>query len=236
MAARKPRSDTDGNPKRNRTSFAILGLIAWKPMSGYDIKKLIEVGLSYFWHESYGSLYPTLDRLVADGLARRKEQRRHGRRTRHVYSITAKGRREMRAWLREPTDLPRTRNELQLKFFLCSRQPLEESIRLLEEYREQQREVREIYADSERILRLAVRDCALPDELEEVLPPEEPKRSDTERRNEALIFLLTLRHGVLKVDARLAWADESLKALRSAAKERTHARKNRRPVARTSRT
>jgi len=216
---KKARTSTDPTPRRNRTWFAILGLLAWKPMSGYDIKKLIEVGLSYFWHESYGSLYPTLDRLVAEGLARRTEQRRHGRRTRHAYSITAKGRREVSAWLHEPTDLPRTRNELQLKFFLCSRRPLAESIRLLEEYREQQREVQEIYADSERILRRAVREASLPDELDEVLPADEPGRGDTERRNEALIFLLTLRHGVLKVDARLAWADEALRALRSAAKE-----------------
>jgi len=208
---------------RNKTRSAILGLLAWKPMSGYDIKKLVEVGLSYFWHESYGSLYPTLDRLVAEGLALRKDQRRHGKRTRHVYRITARGRREVNAWLREPTDLPRTRNELQLKFFLCSRRPLDESIRLLEEYREQQLEVRDLYADSERILRRAVRERALPDELEEVLPAERPRRSDTERRNEALIFLLTLRHGVLKVEARLAWCDEALSALRSAAKENDHA-------------
>jgi len=225
MKPRKP--STDASTRRNRTSFAILGLLAWKPMSGYDIKKLIEVGLSYFWHESYGSLYPTLDRLVAEGLAKRTEQRRHGRRTRHAYSITAKGRREVGAWLREPTDLPRTRNELQLKFFLCSRRPLAESIRLLEEYREQQREVHEIYTDSERILRRAVREASLPDELDEVLPADEPGRSDAERRNEALIFLLTLRHGVLKVDARLAWADEALKALRSAAKETIDARTGR---------
>jgi DNA-binding PadR family transcriptional regulator len=211
--------DRSGGPRRNKTRFAILGLLAWKPMSGYDIKKLIEVGLSYFWHESYGALYPTLDRLVAEGLALRKEQRRHGRRTRHAYSITAKGRRELTAWLREPTDLPRTRNELQLKFFLCSRRPLEENIRLLEEYREQQLELRELYADSERILRRAVRRRALPEELDDVLPADEPKRSSAERRNEALIFLLTLRHGVLKVDARLAWCDESLRALRSAVKE-----------------
>jgi DNA-binding PadR family transcriptional regulator len=187
-------------------------------MSGYDIKKLIEIGLTYFWHESYGSLYPTLERLVAEGLASRKEQRRHGKRQRHVYRITAKGRRELRDWLREPTDIPRTRNELQLKFFLCSRRPLVESIRLLEEYRTQQREIREVYADSERILRRAVRERVLPEELDEVLPTGVPQRSETQRRNEALIFLLTLRHGVLKVDARLNWCDEALRALRAADK------------------
>jgi PadR family transcriptional regulator AphA len=226
MAARKPKGKTTAAPKRNRTWFAILGLLSWKPMSGYDIKKLIEAGLSHFWQESYGALYPTLDRLVTDGLARRKEQPRHGMRTRHVYSITARGRREVTAWLGEPTEPPRTRNELLLKFFLCSRRPLEESIRLLEEYREQQREVRKNYVDSERLLRHALRDRTLPDEVEDVLLAEESKRSDTERRNEALIFLLTLRHGVLKVEAALAWSDEALRSLRSAAKEKNRARRN----------
>ena len=208
---------------RNTTRFAILGLLAWKPMSGYDIKKLIEVGLSYFWHESYGSLYPTLNQLVEDGLATRREARRHGRRHRHVYRITEKGRREVDAWLGEPTDIPRTKNELQLKFFLCSRRPLSESVRLLEEYRDQQSEIRELYADSERILRRAVHDRELPDELLEVLPTDDPPRDEVERRNEALMFLLTLRHGVLKVDARLAWCEEAIEALRTADEEASHA-------------
>jgi DNA-binding PadR family transcriptional regulator len=185
-------------------------------MSGYDIKKLIEVGLSYFWHESYGSLYPMLGRLVEEGLATRREERRHGKRRRHVYRITAEGRRQVRKWLKRPTDLPRTRNEYQLKFFLSSRAPLAESIRLLEEYRDQQRGIRELYSDSERVLRRAVRERTLPDELLEVLPERIPPRSEAERRNEALMFMLTLRHGVLKVDARLAWCEEALAALRAA--------------------
>ena len=53
---------------RRKTRFAILGLLSWKPMSGYDIKKLIEMGLQYFWQESYEQLYPTLEALVAEGL------------------------------------------------------------------------------------------------------------------------------------------------------------------------
>ncbi|HSM15029.1 MAG TPA: PadR family transcriptional regulator [Thermoanaerobaculia bacterium] len=206
-------------PRINKTWFAILGLLAWKPMSGYEIKKLIEIGLSYFWHESYGALYPTLDKLVAEGFATRRNAPRHGRRPRHVYSITAKGRRQVDAWLRRPADIPRSRNELQLKFFLSSRRPLGESIRLLEEYRAQQLEIREIYAESETILRRAVRERAMPDEIEQVLPGDAPKRTPTERRNEALVFLLTLRHGVRMVEARLDWCDEALTALRRAAKE-----------------
>ena len=55
--------------RKARTHYAILGLLCWKPMSGYDIKKMVEVGLSYFWSESYGQIFPTLNRLVDDGLA-----------------------------------------------------------------------------------------------------------------------------------------------------------------------
>ncbi|GMU66636.1 MAG: hypothetical protein AMXMBFR36_29100 [Acidobacteriota bacterium] len=211
-------------PRINKTWFAILGLLTWKPMSGYDIKRLIEIGLSYFWHESYGALYPTLERLVAEGYATRRDAPRQGKRERHLYAITAKGRRQVDAWLRRPADLPRSRNELQLKFFLSSRRPPGEAIRLLEEYRRQQREIRATYAESETILRRAVADAALPEEIERVLPGDEPRRPAVERRREALVFLLTLRHGVRMVEARLAWCDEALDALRRAEKEETDGR------------
>jgi len=211
-------------PRINKTWFAILGLLAWKPMSGYDLKKLIEIGLSYVWHESYGALYPTLERLVDEGYATRREAPRHGRRVRHVYAITAKGRRQVDAWLRRPADVPRSRNELQLKFFLSSRRPPGDAIRLLEEYRRQQLEIRATYAESETILRRAVSEAAMPEEIERVLPGDEPRRPVAERRREALVFLLTLRHGVLMVEARLAWCEEALDALRRAGKEATDVR------------
>ncbi len=198
-----------------KTWFVILGLLNWRPMSGYDIKKLIEVALSYFWSESYGQLYPTLDRLVGEGLASRRTEKRGGR-SRYVYSITARGKRQFLAWMKEPADIPRARNELQVRFFLSARLPTRESIRLLEEYREQQRRQYELYRDSEKVLALAVRRGGLPDELEEVLRDERGsgRSRGTERTNEPMVFYLTLRHGILAIEARLAWCDEAIAALR----------------------
>lgn len=213
-------------PGAGKTRFAILGLLSWKPMSGYDIKKLVDVGLSYFWSESYGQLYPTLDGLVREGLARKRRGAGRGRRSRNLYAITPKGQEAFVAWLRRPSDIPRARNEIQLKFFLSSRAPLAESIRLLQEYRRQQREVRELYAESEAILRAAVREGSLPGELEEVLADEgtDPATPAGDRANEALIFLLTLRHGILAVEARLAWCEEGLRSLRRSARNRKRPR------------
>ena len=76
---------------RSKTQFAVLGLLSWQPMSGYDIKKMITMGLSHFWAESYGQLYPTLEKLVKEGLAT-KSSESTGKRKRHVFSITDPGR------------------------------------------------------------------------------------------------------------------------------------------------
>ena len=116
---------------KKKTWFALLGLLSWQPLSGYDIKKMIEIALSYFWSESYGQLYPTLNRLVDEELAVREESAR-GNRVRHVYRITKKGKEAFEAWLHEPAEMPAIRNELQLKFFLTSRMDPSESIRVIE--------------------------------------------------------------------------------------------------------
>src|SRR3712207_5389033 len=39
-------------------------------MSGYELKKQLTVKLGAFWRVSYGSLYPCLKRLAADGASR----------------------------------------------------------------------------------------------------------------------------------------------------------------------
>ena len=47
--------------------LAVLGLLKEAPMSGYELKKQLSLKLGAFWRVSYGSLYPCLKRLAADG-------------------------------------------------------------------------------------------------------------------------------------------------------------------------
>lgn len=197
--------------RKRKTWYAILGLLMWKPMSGYDLKKMVEMALSHFWSESYGNLFPTLGALVDAGLASRREDTTSGRR-RHVYTITVKGRRAFERWLAEPTDPPQTRNEFLLKFFLSSRRSLDESIALLEVYRAQQRERLAEYKESEAVLESAARSRQMPESLASVFGTRRPGRGG---ENELLLIYLTLRHGVHAVEARLAWIDEALRALRA---------------------
>jgi DNA-binding PadR family transcriptional regulator len=99
------------------TPNALLGLLSLRPMSGYDIRQLIPQSIGHFWSESYGQIYPGLRRLTTAGLVSKKTERKKGSPDRHVYSLTAEGRDQLRGWLKLPAAEEVPRNELLLKLF-----------------------------------------------------------------------------------------------------------------------
>jgi PadR family transcriptional regulator AphA len=99
------------------TPNALLGLLSLGPMSGYDIRQLIPRSIGYFWNESYGQIYPGLKRLAEAGLVEKKTERKKGSPDRHLYSLTAAGREQLRQWLKRPVVDEVPRNELLLKLF-----------------------------------------------------------------------------------------------------------------------
>ena len=83
------------------TSYAILGLLAAKPWSTYELTQQMERSLGHMWPRAASKLYEEPKKLVEHGLARATEDQ-VGQRPRTVYSITAKGRRALAKWLQEP--------------------------------------------------------------------------------------------------------------------------------------
>ena len=37
--------------RRSRTPWVVLGLLSWKPMTGYDLKSHIDESVGHFWQE-----------------------------------------------------------------------------------------------------------------------------------------------------------------------------------------
>lgn len=63
--------------------------------TGYEIRKLVVEGeYSYFIDASFGSIYPALARLEADGLVTSTVEQQDGKPSKKIYSITAAGRRD----------------------------------------------------------------------------------------------------------------------------------------------
>jgi DNA-binding PadR family transcriptional regulator len=120
----------------NGTRQVVLGFLTWRPMSGYDIKKIVEQSVSNFWSESYGQIYPTLRALVREGLASRVPTDVKGERRRNVYAITEKGRAALRRWLEDPVTPGPRRNELLLKLFFVRQVGGEAAKRHIEAFKE----------------------------------------------------------------------------------------------------
>jgi DNA-binding PadR family transcriptional regulator len=100
------------------TSYAILGLLAIKPWSTYELAQQMDRSLGRVWPRAQSKLYEEPKKLVAHSLARPTKER-VGRRSRTVYAITDEGRRALAAWLGEPGAGPVLEFEQLLKIFFA---------------------------------------------------------------------------------------------------------------------
>jgi DNA-binding PadR family transcriptional regulator len=93
----------------------ILGLLAEQPLSGYQIKKLVDIRFKFFWSESFGQIFPALKSLAAQGYC--EELPQEGARAARVYQITPSGREALVHWLSQPVEKESLRLEILLKTY-----------------------------------------------------------------------------------------------------------------------
>jgi len=88
--------------------LAVLGLLHDTPVHGYELRKRLNVLLGPFRALSYGTLYPALKSLLAEGLIRAAGQvdgpapALAGKRARIVYELTAEGKERFNSLVRQP--------------------------------------------------------------------------------------------------------------------------------------
>jgi PadR family transcriptional regulator AphA len=100
------------------TGKVILGMLAARPRSGYEIKQLVDNSARFFWAASYGQIYPELKRLEKDGLISGSDSAQGGRQ-RTVYKVTATGKRAARDWIESPPRVFELRDEGLLELFFA---------------------------------------------------------------------------------------------------------------------
>ena len=84
--------------KLTTTSYAILGLLALRPWSTYELAEQMQRSLGLFWPRASSGIYEEPKKLVALGLANATAEQ-VGQRPRTSYSITPNGRRALAAWV-----------------------------------------------------------------------------------------------------------------------------------------
>ncbi|GHO46360.1 PadR family transcriptional regulator [Ktedonospora formicarum] len=176
--------------KENKSRFALLGILSLAPASGYDIKKTVEYSVGNFWSENYPQIYPMLKQLEQEGLTHSSVEKQEGRPDKHIYTLTEAGWEALKAWLSEPFEYQRERNELLLKLFFGYLNPTAISLEHVRRHRAMQEQLLAHYQSIE-------------DEL----------RANDSESSHFSYWLITLSYGRHISRALLAWCDETLEIL-----------------------
>ncbi|MDK2868326.1 MAG: hypothetical protein PWP38_2641 [Clostridiales bacterium] len=100
-----------------KTTYVILGLLSEAPMTGYQIKQVIDIRFKFFWRESYGQIFPTLKAMVESGDINILDIAPQNNRAQKTYAITPQGTANLKTWLSMPVETEMVRLELLLKMY-----------------------------------------------------------------------------------------------------------------------
>ena len=174
--------------KRSQTQYVLLGILAIHPnQSGYEIRKTIEQSVGFFWGESFGQIYPTLKRLVAEGSIVASASKSKPTARRQEYSITPRGREALERWLAIPYREDPPRDEFLLKLFFANEAGPDVAIAHIRRFQERNRQILTTLEQIEAISR--------------------PHGSQFAGYR---YWMLTLGYGLAHIRAVLAWSDTVL--------------------------
>jgi PadR family transcriptional regulator AphA len=175
--------------EKTTTVECLLGLLSLGPMTGYEMRHMMEQSTANFWSESFGQIYPALKSMVGDGWVT-VEEKMGGGRAKKIYKLTPAGEKRLRQWLQIEAKPQGNRCELLLKIFFGDQ--AERGVIAAQVVAERER--REVDLQRyEAALAWMETACA---------------------RHPAMPYWkMTVRHGIVEAQAVIAWCDETFAEL-----------------------
>ena len=127
------------------TTYALLGLLAVRSWTGYELTQQLRRSLHFVWPSSEGHLYREQKRLIELGWASVNREP-VGRRQRQRYTITDVGRRALRAWLSTEPEPPRLEIEGLVRVLYGDQGEIGDMVRSIAATRDQARSMLESLA------------------------------------------------------------------------------------------
>ena len=103
-----------------QTDYVILGLLSEQPLSGYQIKKIVDIRFKFFWSESFGQIFPALKALAAGGFIEELPAPQTGAHAQRTYRICPAGQSAFADWLTQPVEKESLRLEILLKTYFST--------------------------------------------------------------------------------------------------------------------
>jgi PadR family transcriptional regulator, regulatory protein AphA len=176
--------------------YALLGFLAYKNMTGYELKQVMDQSTGHFWSAKQSQIYSTLKTLEQQGAVHSEFEPQQGRPDRRVYRITPSGTKDLEQWLVQPlTYIESGKSTLLLKLFFSARIKRETvlmQLRLMRELWLQAEEGRHV--DSRRMI-------------------DDTLRHHPDLQQDAVLWEACRRFGELHADMVLRWLEETIASI-----------------------
>lgn len=178
--------------------FAILGLLEYKSMTGYDLKKIFDESINNFWAASLSQIYRELGTLENKGYLASVIQPQNDRPDKRIYNITEAGKTAFKEWIANfPQRVSKeARDEFTLRVFFGSHLSKEDLIKQFQRFKDEK------LSDLEKTKSLNELSVKYTEEMQLF-------------NNEELCWKFVLRRARLTLDMLIHWADECIEDLRS---------------------
>jgi DNA-binding PadR family transcriptional regulator len=179
----------EGQTDLPTSSYAVLGLLTFGEMSGYDLGKMAGRSVGFFFSPAKSQIYAELRRLESVGYVSVREIEQETRPDKRLYRISREGRRALRRWLEDaPVESPEIKSPFLLKVFFGQHMDIPALLAQFREARDRDRAQLATY----RVIERGIKD------------------------DESMFFpYLTLRSGIAHVQASLRWEDEAIRELQA---------------------
>lgn len=171
-------------------NHTLLGLLSFKPRTGYQLKQLFESSINHFWNAHMSQIYRELSSMEEKGWVTSIIEPQEGKPDKKIYSVTQEGTEVFKRWLQEfPETMEEAgRSEFLARIFFASHiDPADLAYELRRFIRKRQDQLNS-YKETEARIK------------------EQRKKGDPD----AVFWYMTLRRGVKTTEASIEWAQECL--------------------------
>ncbi len=175
---------------------AILAMLEYQPMSGYDLKKFFDASVAHFWSATQSHIYKSLEGLEKKGWAEARVIPQEGKPNRKEYQVTVEGRSELRRWLVTPLPMDPVREACLIQIFFSHFSTNEEIAMLFETRMKEIREQLQILRTSAQA---AINENAM--------------QIGIERARQ--LWQITLDYGIDYYEFELKWHEKTLETIRN---------------------
>jgi PadR family transcriptional regulator, regulatory protein AphA len=167
--------------------YAILGFLNYRPLSGYDLKKVFDNSVRHFWPADQSQIYRTLAKLAEQGYVEQEIVRGFDRPDRKEYRITRAGQEALRTWLLNPLPSQDLRIAELIQVFFAGQLSDQQALALFE--------------------RLAAIARAAIAGYDQIPQPAEADAQAAGMQRERFFWQLTLEYGIMAAQMDLAWSE-----------------------------